>query len=101
MFCLTGANVDDRDPKVWSVFGKRIYEKLFADRGCISPSLFEALFADGVYLVTGIRSNIKNKLMPLWDKIMLGKDISSNVLIICLRTRAIWCTQDTGPSTTS
>ena len=73
MFCLTGANVYDRDPKVWSVFGKRIYEKLFADRGCISPSLFEALFADGVYLVTGIRSNIKNKLMPLWDKIMLRK----------------------------
>ena len=73
MFCLTGANVDDRDPKVWSVLGKRIYGKLFADRGYISPSLFEALFADGVHLVTGIRSNMKNKLMPLWDKIMLRK----------------------------
>lgn len=23
MFCLTGANVDDRDPKVWSILGKR------------------------------------------------------------------------------
>ena len=43
MFCLTGANVDDRDPKVWSVLGKRIYGKLFADRGYISHSLFEAL----------------------------------------------------------
>ena len=26
-----------------------------------------------VNLVTGIRSNMKNKLMPLWDKIMLRK----------------------------
>ena len=38
-----------------------------------SSSLFEALFTDGVNLVTGIRSNMKNKLMPLWDKIMLRK----------------------------
>jgi hypothetical protein len=73
MFCLTGANVDDRDPKVWAVLGKRIYGKLFADRGYISPNLFDALFADGVHLVTGIRNNMKNKLMPLWDKIMLRK----------------------------
>ena len=73
MFCLTGANVDDRDPKVWAVLGKKIYGKLFADRGYISPTLFDTLFADGVHLVTGIRSNMKNKLMPLWDKIMLRK----------------------------
>ena len=33
IFCLTGANVDDRNPKVWSILGKRIYGKLFADRG--------------------------------------------------------------------
>ena len=56
-----------------SVLGKRIYGKLFADRGYISPKLFDALFADGVHLVTGIRNNMKNKLMPLWDKIMLRK----------------------------
>jgi len=71
MFCLTGANVDDRAPKVWAVLGKRIYGKLFADRGYISPNLSDALFADGVHLVTGIRNNMKNKLMPLWDKIIL------------------------------
>ena len=68
---FTGANVDDRDPKVWAVLGKRIYGKLFADRGYISPNLSDALFADGVHLVTGIRNNMKNKLMPLWDKIIL------------------------------
>ena len=73
MFSLTGANADDRRSRVWAVFGKKIYGKLFAYRGYISPTLFYTLFADGVHLVTGIRSNIKNKLMPLWDKIMLGK----------------------------
>lgn len=35
--------------------------------------LFDALFADGVHLVTGTRSNMKNRLMTLWDKIMLRK----------------------------
>lgn len=72
-FCLTGANVDDRDTKIWAVLGKKIYGKLFVDRGYISTRLFDALFADGVHLVTGIRSNMKNRLMTLWDKIMLRK----------------------------
>ena len=89
MFCLTGANVDDRDPKVWSILGKRIYEKLFADRGSISPSLFEALFADGVNLVTGIRSNMKNKLIPLWDKIMLRKRYIIECINHLLRDKGI------------
>ena len=32
MFCLTGANVDDRDLKVWAVLGKRIYGKLSCNK---------------------------------------------------------------------
>lgn len=43
------------------------------DRGYISPRLFDMLFEDGIHLVTGIRSNMKNRLMPMWDKIMLRK----------------------------
>ena len=72
-FCLTPANTDDRDPKVWKVFVKKVYGKLFADRGYISPTLFEELFSQGVHLVTGLRSNMKNKLMPMWEKIMLRR----------------------------
>ena len=72
-FCLTTANTDDRDPKVWKVLAKDLYGKLFADRGYISQRLFDDLFEDGIHLVTGIKSNMKNKLMPLWDKIMLRK----------------------------
>ena len=72
-FCLTTANTDDRDPKVWKVLAKDLYGKLFADRGNILQKLFDDLFDDGIHLVTGIKSNMKNKLMPLWDKVMLRK----------------------------
>lgn len=72
-FCFTGANVDDRNPKVWAVMAKELYGKLFADRGYISQKLFDMLFEDGVHLVTGIRTNMKNKIMPMWDKIMLRR----------------------------
>ncbi len=37
----------------------------------ISQKLFDTLFEDGIYLVTGLRSNMKNRLMPFYDKIML------------------------------
>jgi len=39
------------------------------------------LFNQGVQLVHGLKARMKNKLMPMWDKIMLGKDISSNALM--------------------
>ena len=67
------ANVDDRDPKVWAVLAKTLYGKLFDERGYISPRLFDILFEDGIHLVTGIRANMKNKFMPMWDKIMLRR----------------------------
>lgn len=72
-FVLTGANVDDKNPMVWDVLSKKIYGKLFADRGYISQKLFDRLFADGIQLVTGLRVNMKNKLMPFYDKMMLRK----------------------------
>lgn len=62
-FCLTGANVDDRNPGVWNVLAKELYGRLFADRGYISPRLFEDLFKDGIHLVTGVKVNMKNRLM--------------------------------------
>ena len=72
-FCLTAANVDDRDDIVWSVFTKHLYGKVFADRGYIKQELFESLFDRGIHLVHGLKANMKNKLMPMWDKIMLRK----------------------------
>lgn len=72
-FVLTGANVSDKDPKVFDVLAKRLYGKLFTDKGYISQKLFDALFEDGIQLVTGLRVNMKNKLMPFYDKMMLRK----------------------------
>ena len=72
-FLLTGANVSDKDPEVFKVLAKRLYGKLFADKGYISQKLFDYLFEDGIQLVTGLRVNMKNKLMPFYDRMMLRK----------------------------
>ena len=72
-FVLIGANVSDKDPNVFKVIAKRLYGKLFADKGYISQKLFDFLFEDGIQLVTGLRVNMKNKLMPFYDRMMLRK----------------------------
>ena len=72
-FCLTSGNVDDRDPDVLKTLTKDLFGKLFGDKGYISSSLFDMLFSNGIHLVTGIKSNMKNKLMGLYDKITLRK----------------------------
>jgi hypothetical protein len=53
----------------------KLFGKLFADRGYISQGLFETLFNNGIHLVTGIKYNMKNRLMPLYDRIMFRKRI--------------------------
>ncbi len=68
---LTAGNVDDRQPVPKLV--KNLIGKLFADKGYISAKLFMQLWDQGVQLVTQIRKNMTNRLMPLWDKIMLRK----------------------------
>ena len=72
-FCLTKGNVDDRNPEVFKVLGKELFGKLYGDKGYISSKLFELLFSDGIHLVTGIKSNMKNRLMSFRDRILLRK----------------------------
>jgi len=72
-FCLTRGNVDDRNINVFNVLSKDLFGKLYGDKGYISSSLFELLFNDGIHIVTGIKSNMKNRLMSLRDKILLRK----------------------------
>ena len=52
---------------------KKVFGKLFGDKGYIGKNLFEQLFIDGIHLVTKIRKNMKNSLMHIQDKIMLRK----------------------------
>jgi len=68
---LTPGNVDDRTPV--SEITKDITGKLFADKGYISQSLFDELLERGLQLITRIKKNMKNKLMPILDKILLRK----------------------------
>lgn len=72
-FVITPGNVDDRQPLQDTNFLKKIAGKLFADKGYISQKLFENLFIDGIQLITGIRNNMKNQIMTMYDKIMLRK----------------------------
>jgi hypothetical protein len=47
--------------------------KLYADKGYISRALFSQLWQRGLHLITGIRRNMRNYLMPLADKLLLRK----------------------------
>jgi len=62
---ITPGNCDDRAPVQSMV--KKLQGKLFDDRGYISEKLFQTLWAKSVQLITGIRKNMKNHLMPFLD----------------------------------
>lgn len=72
-FAITQGNVDDREPLKNERFVESIKGKLYADKGYLSKDLTNILFIDGLHLITSIRSNMKNCLMELKDKIMLRK----------------------------
>lgn len=72
-FCITQANVDDREPLKNESFLKAVFGKLYADKGYISEKLQQLLFIDGVHLITNIKNNMKNSLLTMSDKIMLRK----------------------------
>lgn len=70
-FQITPGNVDDRKPvpkMCHDLFGK-----VFGDKGYLSKSLFEELWADGVQLITMVRSNMKNQLVVMHDKLLSRK----------------------------
>lgn len=68
---ITKGNVDDRTPVRGMMKG--IKAKLIGDKGYLSQSLFDDLFKNGSTLITKLKRNMKNKLMPLQDKLMLLK----------------------------
>lgn len=70
-FTLTSGNVDDRKPVPHLV--KRLFGKLFGDKGYLSQPLFETLLEQGLRLVTTIRANMKNRLILMSDKLLLRK----------------------------
>ena len=68
---ITRGNVDDRKPV--SNLLRQVKGKVFADKGYVSQPLFKALLQKGTHLISSVRSNMKNKLMPVLDRVLLRK----------------------------
>ncbi|WP_083787737.1 MULTISPECIES: IS982 family transposase [spotted fever group] len=64
-------NKDDR--KQLELIIKNLFGKVFGDRGYISQQLFLQLLEQGIFMVTRVKKNMKNKLMSMLDKILLLK----------------------------
>jgi hypothetical protein len=69
--CLTPGNVDDRKPVPQLVH--ELWGKLFGDKGYLSQPPREQLLDQDLLLITKLRRNMSNKLMPLIDKLLLRK----------------------------
>ena len=68
---LTAGNVDDRKPVPKLV--NELFGKLFGDRGYLSQPLTQQLRQRGITLITKLKSNMKNKLIVMTDKLLLRK----------------------------
>jgi hypothetical protein len=79
-FFITPGNIPDNNIETVTKLARRTHGKLFGDRGYISKDLFAALWGQGIHLVTGIKRNMKNKLLPLMDKLYLrGRSIIETI----------------------
>ena len=70
-FQLTAGNVDDRKPV--AKLARGLYGKLFGDRGYISQALQDVLSAQDLQLITKIKKNMKQRLLSVWDQLLLRK----------------------------
>ncbi|WP_075883416.1 IS982 family transposase, partial [Candidatus Protochlamydia sp. W-9] len=70
-FQLTPGNV--ADVSIAETLSKGVFGKLFGDKGYISKKLSKRLLKQGLELFTNLRSNRKQNLMKLTDKILLRK----------------------------
>ena len=73
-FYISSGNVADNNEQVLFKLTKKIIGKLFGDKGyMVNPKRFQELYEKGVHLITKIRENMQNKLMDLYDKLLLRK----------------------------
>lgn len=71
-FCITPGNVDDRKPVPG--LAKKLFGKLFGDKGYISKELAKALREMfDIQLITKLRNNMRNQLMLMTDRILLRR----------------------------
>ena len=77
-FALTAGNEHDTQPVPDLI--KRLFGKLFGDKGYLSQPLRTACWEQGVHLITAIRRNMKPQLMDLTDKLLLRKRAISETI---------------------
>lgn len=68
---ITPGNVADNNIDVINKITENIFGKLIGDKGYIG--LFKSLYEKGIFLIHKIRSNMKNRLMEMFDKLLLTK----------------------------
>ena len=71
-FMITTGNVQDNNHEVLKHLFKDLKGHCFGDKGYLSK-LFQEFYQDGLKLVTKVKSNMKNKLMELTDRLWLLK----------------------------
>lgn len=84
---ITGGNADDRKPFEEIINSAGLKGKCYADKGYIGQELFKRLYDKGLHLITGIRKNMKNYLMPIIDKIKLRKRFLIETVFSTLKER--------------
>ncbi len=72
-FAITKGNKSDKNKDLVSKMCENLTGKLFGDKGYISNPLRKILKEKDIHLVTKITSNMKNKLIPINDMIILRK----------------------------
>ncbi|CAA9397313.1 Mobile element protein [uncultured Leptolyngbya sp.] len=69
---LTPGNTDDRTPVPKLL--QQLFGKVFADKGYVSQKLAKQLLnTAGIQLITKLKRNMKQRLMPLNDRLLLRK----------------------------
>lgn len=68
---LTAAN--RHELKALPKLVKRLFGKLFGDMAYLSQPVFKQLMQQGIQLITKLKTNMKNKLMLMTDKLLLRK----------------------------
>lgn len=71
-FVVSPANVADNNDQVLSQLLKGLKGRCYADKGYLTKR-FEEFYQQGLRLVTKVRSNMKNQLLELDDKLRLKK----------------------------
>lgn len=75
--CLTPGNVADNNEALIRAITQGLHGKIFGDKGYIlNEELWTDIYYQGLQFITHIRANMKQKLMPMDDKLSLNNRTS-------------------------